>query len=118
MEKLTQRKAIEWVLANCELPKEIEEKIESVKLSMEKKSASVTSKAGQKQKKNEELRKVLLDILADNPQGLSNGELIKELDSPDCDTTSKMNALINPLKGDGTVERIKEGKKVIFKKVV
>lgn len=66
MEKLTNAKALGFVLDNCEIPADVREKIENIKASIEKKNAKGSSgsrKPSAKQLENARLKEVVHSAL-------------------------------------------------------
>lgn len=114
MTKLTNVKAIEYVIANCELPAEVKEKLEKMKVSFEKKSSG-ERKPTKTQKANEELKTAILNYMEPNVL-YSIGQLTKEVPELVAIDASpnKTSALITQLKNAGLVKRIEEKRKVFF----
>ena len=117
IEKMTNVKAITYVLENCELPKEVAEKLEKIQASFVKK-ASGERKPTKTQLENESLKIAILDFMEDNVL-YSVGQLTKEvpeLVENDC-SSQKVSALIKQLKDTGLVKRIEDKRKAYFQKV-
>jgi hypothetical protein len=115
MTKLTNVKAIEFVIANCtELPTEVVEKLEKMKASFEKK-ASGERKPTATQKANEDLKGAILEYMKPNTL-YSVGQLAKEV--PQLvevgASGQKVSALIKQLKDAGLVKRVEEKRKAFF----
>lgn len=119
MEKMTNRKALEFVLglevvvANEEVYQKLAKMLEQV----EKKNSS-TNKDGKRvlspeQKKNEVIKERLLEVLAENQEPLQIKEMmtIEGLEF----SNQKLSALIRQLVTEGKVERIEEKKVAKFK---
>ena len=115
MTKLTNVKAIEFVIANCtDLPVEVVEKLEKMKASFEKK-ASGERKPTATQKANEGLKTAILNHMEPNVL-YSIGQLAKEV--PELveigATGQKVSALVKQLKDAGLVKRVEEKRKAFF----
>ena len=115
MTKLTNVKAIEFVIANCtDLPTEVVEKLEKMKASFEKK-ASGERKPTATQKANEGLKTAILNYMEPNVL-YSVGQLAKEV--PELveigATGQKVSALVKQLKEAGLVKRVEEKRKAFF----
>lgn len=117
MTKLTNVKAIEYVIANCELPTDVVEKLEKMKASFEKK-ASGERKPTATQKANEDLKTAILGHMEPNVL-YSIGQLAKDVPALVKIGASgqKVSALIKQLKDAGLVERVEEKRKAFFKLV-
>lgn len=115
MTKLTNVKAIEYVIANCELPTDVVEKLEKMKASFEKK-ASGERKPTATQKANEDLKNAILGHMEPNVL-YSVGQLAKEVPQLAKVGASgqKVSALIKQLKDAGLVVRVEEKRKAFFK---
>lgn len=114
MTKLTNVKAIEFVLANCEIPTEVAEKLEKMKASFEKKSSG-ERKPTKTQTENEGLKTAILEFMEPNVL-YSIGQLSKEV--PELVEISasgqKVSALVKQLKDAGLVKRVEEKRKAFF----
>ena len=115
MTKLTNVKAIEFVIANCtELPTEVVEKLEKMKASFEKK-ASGERKPTATQKANEDLKDAILKYMEPNVL-YSVGQLAKDV--PELvkigASGQKVSALIKQLKDAGQIKRVEEKRKAFF----
>lgn len=115
MEKMTNVKAIEYVVATYgeELPTEVAEKLEKIKASFEKKSAS--KKPTTNQLLNENYKEKIVDALTEAGKALTIQEIQTACDGDVADfSTSKMSALLAQLRKDGTVVRTYDKKKAYF----
>ena len=114
MEKMTNVKALAYVLANCELTDEVREKVEKMKLQFEKKNSS-EKKPTANQIANDGFRSA---ILADMEDGVlyTITDMMKKLPSCKDFSNSKIVALIRPLLGV-SIERIEDKKKAYFRKI-
>ena len=113
MEKITNVKALEFVLANANLPKEYAEKIEKMKAQFEKKN-SAEKKPTATQVANEGIKNIILETLGEKSMTVSemqkaNSELA-EL------SNQKISALIKQMTDNGSVVREEIKRKAYFKK--
>ena len=76
MEKMTNAKAIAYVIENCTLPQDVAEKLEKIKASYEKKS-SAERKPTATQIANEHLKDVILEVLTEATEPMTVSEIIK-----------------------------------------
>ena len=114
MEKMTNVKALNYVLANCELTDEVREKVEKMKAQFEKKnSAEKGLTANQKANQG-----IVANILAEMEEGklYTVTDMIKCLPSCADLTNQKVSALIRPLIGV-SIERVEDKRKAYFKKM-
>ena len=115
MEKMTNVKALNYVLANCELTDEVRAKVEKMKEQFEKKN-SAEKKPTANQVANEGIKGAILN-------GMESGklytitDLIKSI--PECAdlTNQRVSAIVRQLKDEGSIERVEEKRKAYFKKV-
>ena len=113
MEKMTNVKALNFVLSNCDLTAEVREKIEKMKVQFEKKN-SAEKKPTATQIANEGIKTVILDTLG-------NGSLtITELQKLNAElgelSNQKISALLKQMIADGSVIREEIKRKAFFKK--
>ena len=113
MEKITNVKALAYVLENANLPKEYAEKIEKMKAQFEKKN-SAEKKPTATQIANEGIKKIILETLGDKSMTISemqkaNSELAEF-------QNQKISALIKQLVENGSVVREEIKRKAYFKK--
>lgn len=112
--KMTNVKAIEFVIANCEVPTEVAEKLEKMKASFEKKSAG-ERKPTKTQLENAELKTAIIEFMEPNVL-YSIGQLTKEV--PELvnagASSQKTSALVKQLKDAGLVVRVEEKRKAFF----
>ena len=114
MEKMTNVKALNYVLANCELTAEVREKVEKMKAQFEKKNS-----AEKKPTANQVANKAIVDgILAEMEEGklYTITDMIKSLPSCADLTNQKVSALIKPLLGI-SIERVEDKRKAFFRKI-
>ena len=112
--KMTQKNAIAYVLANYELPTEVEEKLVALHTSLEKKSAkSGERKPTKTQIANEGFKEI---ILANMEHGrlYTVTELAKEIPFGEELSNQRVSALVRQLKDAGKVVRTEEKRKAYF----
>lgn len=110
--KMTNAKALQYVLSNCEVPADVQEKIEKMLAQLEKKS-SVDRKPTATQVANEALGNEILSFLRENGKKTVS-EMIKEI--PACGELSnqKVSAIVRTLSKEGKVQRVEEKRKAYF----
>jgi len=116
MTKMTNVKALEYVLETFDeemLPTEVREKLSNMKKSYERKSS--TKKPTEKQKKNEELKNVILDILVGEDKPMTITEIQKANENLAEFSNQKISSLVRQLVNEELAERIEEKKKAYFK---
>lgn len=115
MTKMTQKNAIAYVLDNCTLPTEVEEKLVSIKVALEKKSAkSGERKPTKTQVANEGFKEIILANMESN-RLYTVTELTKEMPFGEELSNQRVSALVRQLKDAGKVERIEEKRKAYFR---
>jgi hypothetical protein len=114
MEKMTNVKALAYVLANADLPTEVAEKLTKMKEQFEKKN-SAEKKPTAQQVANMAIQTAILE-------GMESGrlytitELIKEIPSCNDLTNQRVSAIIRSMLGV-SVERVEEKRKAYFRKI-
>lgn len=114
MEKITNVKALAYVLENCDLTNEVREKIEKMKAQFEKKNS-----AEKKPTANQIANKGIQDAIL---EGMQNGKLytitdmIKEIPACATLTNQKVSAIVRAMVGI-SVERVEEKRKAYFRKI-
>lgn len=114
MEKMTNVKALAYVLAHADLPEEVKAKVENMKAQFEKKNS-----AEKKPTANQVANKAITEgILAEMEVGVlyTITDMIKKLPSCADLTNQKVSALIKPLIGV-SIERVEEKRKAYFRKI-
>ena len=117
MEKMTNVKAIGFVLENYaeELPTEVFDKLTAIKDSFVKKSEN--RKPTATQKANEELKKIILDVIGE--EGVTASEVlakVKAVDEKYADVSlPKITAQLTALKKAEVIDRIADKKKALYK---
>ena len=113
MEKMTNVKALAYVLENCELTTEVKEKLEKMKIQFEKKN-SAEKKPTATQIANEGIKNVILETLSEKSMTItemqkSNSELA-EL------SNQKISALLKQMTESGSIKREEIKRKAYFSK--
>ena len=114
MEKITNVKALAYVLENAELPADVREKVEKMKAQFEKKN-SAEKKPTTTQKANEDLKEKILEGMVDG-KDYSITDLIKSIEVLNDLTNQKVSALIGQMVKSGSVIRTEEKRKAYFRK--
>ena len=113
MEKMTNSKALEYVLTNTELPDDVKEKITNIKASIDKKN-SADRKPTKTQLENIDLKEQIVEFLTNAGKPMAVGEIIKE-DKRFADlSSSKVTSMLTQLKNEGKVVNTKDGKKSLY----
>ena len=116
MEKITNVKALAYVLENCELTAEVAEKIAKIKASYEKKSATTgEKKPTANQVANEALKEAIVAEMEDN-RLYRVGEMLKEFNCLAGLSAPKVTALMTQLKDAGKVVRSEDKGKAFYSK--
>ena len=112
--KMTNKGAVEYVINTygAEIPADVLEKLEKIKASFEKKSAS--KKVTEKQEKNGEYKDRIVEILTDAGKALTIQDIQAEEEDFAEFNTSKMSALLSQLRKDGKIVRTYDKKKAYF----
>ena len=111
-EKMTNRKALDYVLENCGLPSDVSEKLSAMLVALDKKSGG-TRKPTANQIANEELKAKIWDSM-ESGVGYRVKELAKLVGM---ESFSKCSALVKQLKDSGRVARSEEKGVAYFTKV-
>ena len=116
MEKMTNVKALEFVLANCELNTEIKEKLEKMKAQFEKKNGAERRPTANQQE-NAELKFAILDGMEVGKK-YTITDLMKSIVEIADLSNQRVSALVRQLKDEGKVVRTEEKRKAYFEVVV
>ena len=117
MEKMTNVKALAYVLENCELTAEVAEKIGKIKASYEKKSATTGErKPTATQIANEAVKTAIYDAMEAN-RLYRVGEMLKEMECLAGLSAPKVTALLTQMKDANLVARSEEKGKAFYTKV-
>ena len=116
MEKMTNVKALAYVLENCELTAEVAEKIAKIKASYEKKSATTGErKPTATQVANEALKQAIHDAMEDGV-AYRVGDMVKTLPCVVGLSSSKVTAMMTQMVADGRVVRSEAKGKAYYTK--
>ena len=114
MEKMTNVKALAYVLANAELPADVKAKVENMKAQFEKKN-SAEKKPTAQQLANKGIAEDIVKALANEPNRLFTiTEIMKSVPSCAELTNQRVSAIVRGLLGV-SIERIEDKRKAYFK---
>ena len=114
MEKITNVKALAYVLENCELSAEVKAKLEKMKAQFEKKN-SAEKKPTAQQVANKGIAEDIVKALANEPNRLFTiTEIMKSVPSCADLTNQRVSAIVRGLLGV-SIERIEDKRKAYFK---
>ena len=114
MEKMTNVKALAYVLAHADLPEDVKAKVENMKAQFEKKN-SAEKKPTAQQVANAAIQTAILE-------GMESGrlytitELIKEISACNDLTNQRVSAIVRGMLGI-SIERVEEKRKAYFRKI-
>ena len=112
MEKMTNVKAIEFVLANAELPTDVKEKLEKMKVQFVKKN-SAERKPTANQTENAGLKVAILDYLGTVKKATISDMMKNVVELADL-SNQRVSAIVRQLKDSGEVIRTEEKRKACF----
>lgn len=110
MEKMTNVKALEYVVANYEIPTDVAEKLDSMIASLKKKAAN--RKPTKVQKENEVLKEKVLEVMTTEPKTVS--EIMALDDELGGLSNQKVTSLLSALKDDGKVIKTIDKRKALY----
>lgn len=113
MTKMTNVKAIEFVLTNCNVPADVAEKLTAMKASFEKKS-SAERKPTPTQQENAGYKAEILSLLADGNQ-YTITDIMKGVPSMSDLSNQRVSAIVRQLTLSGEVVRVEDKRKAYFK---
>ena len=113
MEKMTNVKAINYVLENCNVPSDVAEKLTKMKEQFVKKN-SAERKPTANQVENAGLKTAILDFLAENKGAYTVTDLMKSVVELADLSNQRVSALVRQLVEDGSVVRTEEKRKAYF----
>ena len=113
MEKITNVKALSYILTNCELPEEVKAKVEAMKASYEKK-ATAERKPTPTQTENANFKADILAFLADGNK-YTVSDMMKGIPSIAELSNQRVSAIVRQLTLTGEVQRIEDKRKAYFK---
>jgi|GEM_PF-1445602 hypothetical protein len=103
--KMTNAKAIGYVLENCVLPEEVFEKIKNIKASLEKKSTG-KKKTTKDDLERQEIKETIFDFLSANEGSeFTITEIMHNIEGYNKYSNQKLSALVKQLVANGLVER-------------
>ena len=107
--KMTNRKAINFVLDNCDVPEEVAEKFKAMLAALDRK-ANAERKPTAKQVANDDIRATLVAFINENAGETENGgftvtELIKSVDAVADASNQKVSAILRQAVINGEVVR-------------
>jgi len=113
-EKMTNRKALEYVLENCETPQDVSEKIVAMIAALDKKN-SATRKPTATQVENEKFKELILSV-ANAEKGMTVTDFLKVIPEFDGFSNQKVSALVRQLKEEGKlIKQEIKGRSYFFK---
>lgn len=116
--KMTNQKALDYVLNTFDLPADVKEKLENMKASLARKATSTTRKPTERQKENAALQKVVLAYLRANPDtAFTCTELTKSVPELSGLGNQRVAALLKALKEAGEVVKETVKGKSVFSAV-
>ena len=115
-DKMTNRKALTYAIDNLtDAPAEVIAKLTKMVEQLDKKNASPKKLTAQ-QVKNEELKEVIVDFLADNVDtGFTVSDLLKAIAELEGDSNQHVSALMRQLIEAGKVEKYSEKRRTYFR---
>lgn len=113
MEKMTNSKALAFVIANCEVPADVKEKLEKMKAQVDKKNGA-ERKPTATQKENVGYKSAILEYLATCKEGQTIGDIIKGCAEVSDLTNQRVSAIVRQLKDEGSVVREEIKRKAYF----
>ena len=112
MEKITNVKALSYILTSCELPEEVKATVEAMKASYEKK-ATAERKPTPTQTENANFKSEILAFLADGNK-YTVSDLMKGIPSIADLSNQRVSAIVRQLVVSGEVTRVEENRKAYF----
>lgn len=114
MEKITNVKALAYVLAHADLPEDVKAKVENMKAQFEKKN-SAEKKPTANQVANDVLKEAILSEMEEG-RLYTISEMMKELPSCADHSNQKLSAIVRQMLGV-SIERVEEKRKAYFRKI-
>ena len=116
IEKMTNVKALQYVLENCELTEEVADKIAKIKASYEKKATTTgEKKPTATQVANEALKEAIVEAMEPNTL-YRVGDMLKAFECLVGLSAPKVTALMTQLKDEGKVVRSEDKGKAFYTK--
>ena len=114
MEKMTNVKALSYILTNCaDLPEDVKAKVEAMKASFEKKS-STDRKPTPIQQENMGYKQEILNLLADGNQ-YTITDIMKGIPALSDLSNQRVSAIVRQMVLSGEVVRVEDKRKAYFK---
>lgn len=113
MDKLTNTKALDYVLENCDIPNDVREKLENIKGSYARKRTNTKPTATQEA--NALLVETIYEAMEDNVE-YTVSEIISKVDELHGMSTQKVAPLMKTLVATGRAEKT-EGRKTTYRKL-
>lgn len=113
MMKMTNKNALAYVVANCEVPVEVKEKLEGMIAQLEKKSSS-DRKPSKTQIENEGYKSLIMDIMSDELMTVT--DIMKAVPEFADFSNQKVAALVKSLLTEGKVTKTTEKGRSYFAK--
>ena len=119
-ERMTNKKALEYVIENCDLPTEIMEKFEKMRDSASRKISTGAKKPTATQIANATRKEKIMEILTESTEPLTATEIMNHHDDMVTDDEMKLNsnqrtsALLKQLIEEGKAVKEKTGNKTLF----
>jgi hypothetical protein len=116
MEKMTNLKAIEYVVANVELPADVEERIIAIRNSLAKKSATKSKASIEQAKANESIMTEIKTVLLEYNEPMTASQINKANDTLSVYSNQKISALLRKMCESGAVirETAEKPKRTVF----
>lgn len=113
--KMTNRKALAYVLENCDIPEDVRQKLEGMVAALVKKAAHTSRKPTAKEQATAALRTTLYDFLLNSGAKLTCTEIAGAVPELNGSSSQRMSALLRPMVEDGSVlvDKVK-GKSVFY----
>jgi len=108
--KMTNLKALTYVLENCVLPDDVFEKVKNIKTSLAKKSDGSNKKMTAKQVENEKLKDAILNFLMAENCSYTITEITEFVEELNGLSNQKVSALTKQLVDDNLVKRVEDKK--------
>lgn len=111
--KLTNSKALDFVLTSCDLPADVAEKLTKLKASIDKKSTA-ERKPTATQVANAGFKDAIVDFLSVCGERKTVSEIIKECPAVADLSNQRVSAIVRQLKDEGAIVRIEDKRKAYF----
>lgn len=105
MEKMTNKKALEFVLNNCTLPVEVSDKLNNMLASLDKKRSSTSRKQVEKRKVDDGFKAIIIEVLSGSNDYMTATDIMRSSETLSDLTSQKVVSLITQMLKDGTLEK-------------